>query len=109
MTPVPTHPSWPCLAPGVDAGDGDAPAHALDSHTMRIDEVMQKCLHDALGSMHALRSRVLLRAIEATIHGRRLTRWTWHARGQASSACAPLEGANRLPGNRHLHAERGYI
>jgi len=40
---------------------------------MRATEVLQKCLEDALGSMHALRSRVLLRAVEATIHGRRLT------------------------------------
>ena len=40
---------------------------------MRATEVLQKCLGDALGSMHALRRRVLLRAVEATIHGRRLT------------------------------------
>jgi hypothetical protein len=40
---------------------------------MRATEVLQKCLCDALGSMHALRSRVLLRAVEAMIHGRRLT------------------------------------
>ena len=32
---------------------------------MRATEVLQKCLGDALGSMHALRSRVLLRAVEA--------------------------------------------
>lgn len=29
---------------------------------MRASEVLQKCLGDALGLMHALRSRVLLRA-----------------------------------------------
>ena len=40
---------------------------------MRATEVLQKCLRDALGSMHALRSRVLLRAVEAMIHGSRLT------------------------------------
>ncbi len=40
---------------------------------MRATEVLQKCLGSALGSMHALRSRVLLRTVEATIHGRRLT------------------------------------
>ena len=36
---------------------------------MRATEVLQKCLRDALGSMHALRSRVLLRAVEAMIQG----------------------------------------
>lgn len=40
---------------------------------MRASEVLQKCLGDALGGMHALRSRVLLRAVEAMINGRRLT------------------------------------
>ena len=40
---------------------------------MRAIEVLQKCLRDALGSMHALRRRVLLRAVEAMIHGSRLT------------------------------------
>ena len=40
---------------------------------MRATEVLQKCLGDALGSMHALRSRVLLRAVDATIQGSRLT------------------------------------
>ena len=40
---------------------------------MCASKVFQKPLRDALGSMHALRSRVLLRAVEATIHGSRLT------------------------------------
>lgn len=41
---------------------------------MRATEVLQKCLRGgALGLMHALRSRVLLRAVEAMIHGSRLT------------------------------------
>ena len=40
---------------------------------MRATKVLQKCLGDALGSMHALRSRVLLRAVEAMTHGSRLT------------------------------------
>ena len=40
---------------------------------MRATEVLQKRLGSALGSMHAPRSRVLLRAVEAMIHGRRLT------------------------------------
>ena len=40
---------------------------------MRATEVLQKYLSGALGSIHGLRSRVLLRAVEAMIHGRRLT------------------------------------
>ena len=37
---------------------------ATGDHTMRASEVLQKCLRDAVGSMHALRSSVLLRAVE---------------------------------------------
>lgn len=33
---------------------------------MRATEVLQKCLSGALDSMHAVRSRVLLHAVEAT-------------------------------------------
>jgi hypothetical protein len=40
---------------------------------MRAVQVLQKCLCDALSDMHALRSRVLLRATQALIVGRRLT------------------------------------
>ena len=40
---------------------------------MRATKVLQKCLGDALKPVHALRRRVLLRAVEALIHGRRLT------------------------------------
>ncbi|EIL97806.1 ISXoo8 transposase, partial [Rhodanobacter sp. 115] len=40
---------------------------------MRASEVLQKCLGEALGAMHTLRSRALLQAVEATVHGRRLT------------------------------------
>ena len=73
---------------------------------MRATEVLQKCLGDALGSMHALRSRVLLRAVEATIRGRRLTlidlARSWPG---AERIRAPLKALDRLLGNRHLHAE----
>lgn len=73
---------------------------------MRATEVLQKCLGDALGSMHALRSRVLLRAVEATIHGRPLTlidlARSWPG---AERIRAPLKAFDRLLGNRHLHAE----
>ena len=74
---------------------------------MRATEVLQKCLHDALDSMHALRRRVLLRAVEAVIHGRRLTLLdlarSWPG---AERIRAPLKALDRLLGNHHLHAER---
>lgn len=38
-----------------------------------MTSVLQKCIGEALSPMHALRRRVLLRAIEALIHGHRLT------------------------------------
>ena len=46
---------------------------ARGDRTLRASEVVQKCQGDALNGMHALRSRLLLRAVEAMIHGRRLT------------------------------------
>jgi len=55
---------------------------------MRATKVLQKYLGNALGSMRALRSRVLLRAVEAMIYGRRLTFWIWHVHGAAWSASA---------------------
>ena len=77
---------------------------------MRATEVLQTCLRDALGSMHALRRRVLLRAVEATVHGRRLTLMdlarSWP---DAERVRAPLKALDRLLGNRHLHAEREHI
>ena len=77
---------------------------------MRATEVLQKCLGSALGSMHALRSRVLLRAVEATIHGRRLTLIDLaRAWPHAERVRAPLKAMDRLLGNRLLHAERGSI
>lgn len=77
---------------------------------MRATEVLQTCLRDALGSMHALRRRVLLRAVEATVHGRRLTLMdlarSWP---DAERVRSPLKALDRLLGNRHLHAEREHI
>lgn len=77
---------------------------------MRATQVLQKCLGDALGSMHALRSRALLRAVEAMIHGRRLTLMdlarSWPG---AERVRAPLKALDRLLGNTHLHAEREHI
>ena len=77
---------------------------------MRATKVLQKCLGDALGSMHALRSRALLCAVEAMIHGRRLTlidlARSWPG---AERIRAPLKALDRLLGNHHLHAEREHI
>src|SRR5690606_8277741 len=60
--------------------------------------------------MHALRSRVLLCAVEAMIHGRRLTLMdlarSWPG---AERIRAPLKALDRLLGNQHLHAERECI
>ena len=40
---------------------------------MNASTALQRCLEPALGSMHALRRRVLLGATDALIAGRRLT------------------------------------
>jgi hypothetical protein len=79
---------------------------ARGDHTMRATVVLQKCLGDALNPMHALRRRVLLRAVEATVQGRRLTlidlARSWP---EAERIRAPLKALDRLLGNRHLHGE----
>ncbi len=73
---------------------------------MRASEVLQRCLADALGPMHALRERVLLKAVEALMGGWRLTlidlarRWPG-----AERVRAPLKAADRLLSNQHLQAE----
>ena len=56
------------------------------------------------------RRRVLLRAVEALIRGRRLTLIDV-ARGWpgAERIRAPLKALDRLLGNRHLHAEREHV
>jgi hypothetical protein len=83
---------------------------ARGDHTMRATEVLQNCLGDALGSMHALRSRALLHAVEATIHGRRLTLIDLARAWQGAERIrAPLKALDRLLGNTHLHAEREHI
>lgn len=74
---------------------------------MRAERVLQKCLSDALETMHALRQRVLLHSVEALIAGRRLTlidvARAWPG---AERVRAPLKALDRLLSNRHLHAER---
>jgi len=74
---------------------------------MRAKEVLQKCLGRALGSMHALRSRALLYAVEALIRGQRLTLIDMaRAWPGAERIRAPLKALDRLVGNRYMHAER---
>lgn len=74
---------------------------------MRASRVLQKCLSDSLNAMHQARSRVLLRAVEALIVGRRLTLMdvarSWPG---AERVRAPLKAFDRLLSNRHLHGER---
>lgn len=74
---------------------------------MHASRVLQRCLAPALTSMHALRRRVLLGAVDALIAGRRLTLMdvarSWLG---AERVRAPLKALDRLLGNRHLHAER---
>lgn len=86
---------------GIEAG-GD--------RRMRATEVLQKCLGESLNAIHALRSRVLMRAVEATVAGRRLTLIDLaRAWPDAQRIRAPLKALDRLLGNRHLHAEREHI
>jgi hypothetical protein len=77
---------------------------------MRASRVLQKCLSECLDAMHAMRSRVLLRAVEALVVGRRLTLLdvarSWPG---AERVRAPLKAFDRLLSNRHLHAERERI
>lgn len=40
---------------------------------MCASRVLQECLPESLGQMHALRETVLLRSVEALVSGRRLT------------------------------------
>jgi hypothetical protein len=83
---------------------------ARGDRTMHATKVLQKCLGDALGSMHTLRSRVLLHAVEAMIQGSRLTlidlARSWPG---AERVRAPLKALDRLLGNRHLHVEREHV
>ncbi|WP_045123387.1 IS4 family transposase [Xanthomonas citri] len=77
---------------------------------MRASEVLQKCLSNSLSGMHALRQRTLLRAVEALVHGGRLTlidiARAWPG---ATRVRAPLKACDRLLCNRTLQAERSMI
>jgi hypothetical protein len=74
---------------------------------MRASQVLQKCLPVSLSSMHALRARALLRAVDALLRGRRLTLMDIaRAWPDATRVRAPLKAFDRLLSNLHLHAER---
>lgn len=77
---------------------------------MHASGILQRGLSCVLGTMHARRQQVLLRAVEALIAGRRLTlidvARAWPG---AERVRAPLKALDRLLSNRHLHAERERI
>lgn len=77
---------------------------------MHARQVLQKCLKPALGTMHALRRQVLVKAVDALIAGRRLTlidvARSWP---EATRVRAPLKALDRLLSNTHLHTEREQI
>jgi len=77
---------------------------------MSASAVLQRCLKDALGAMHAMRRTALMLAVESLVAGRRLVlidlarHWPGSMRVRA-----PLKRLDRLLGNHHLHAEREHI
>ena len=46
---------------------------ARGDHAIRAIEILEKCLGSGVDSVHPLRSRALLCAVEAMVHGQRLT------------------------------------
>ncbi|MFC3653310.1 IS4 family transposase [Dyella humi] len=77
---------------------------------MRASRVLQKCLANSLGVMHALRKQALLRSVEALVSGRRLTLMdiarAWPG---AQRVRAPLKAVDRLLSNRRLQDYREVI
>ncbi len=64
---------------------------------MHAAAVLQKCLKSAFGSMHALRQRVLMRAVDALLHSGRLTLMGLaRAWPDAERVAAPLKALDRL-------------
>lgn len=74
---------------------------------MSASAVLQRCLKDALASMHALRRTALMLAVESLLAGRRLVLidLARHWPG-ATRVRAPLKRLDRLLGNCRLHNER---
>jgi hypothetical protein len=74
---------------------------------MRARQVLQKCLSFSLKTIHALREKSLMQAVDALLIGRRLTLMDMaRAWPGAERVRAPLKALDRLLSNRHLHAER---
>jgi hypothetical protein len=72
--------------------------------------ILQRCLGPSLTQMHALRRRVLLRAVQALLVGRRLTLMDLaRAWPGAERVRAPLKCVDRLLSNGHLRAERAAL
>lgn len=69
--------------------------------------VLQKCLSDVIGTMHAVRARALLNAVRSLLCSRRLILMDMaRAWPGAERVRAPLKCLDRLLSNRHLHAQR---
>src|SRR5687767_3914214 len=69
--------------------------------------VLQKCLPNVIGSMHAVRVRALCNAVQALLASRRLVLMDMaRAWPGAERVRAPLKCLDRLLSNRHLHAQR---
>jgi hypothetical protein len=68
--------------------------------------VLQKCLSEVMGSMHAVRARALLNAVQSLLASRRLILMDMaRAWPGAERVRAPLKCLDRLLSNPHLHAE----
>jgi Transposase DDE domain len=69
--------------------------------------VLQKCLPVVMGSMHAVRARALLNAVDSLLRSRRLILMDMaRAWPGAERVRAPLKCLDRLLSNSHLHAQR---
>lgn len=83
---------------------------ARGHHPMRAIDVLQDWLGEALQGIHLLRSRVLMRAVGATIAVGCLTLIDLaRAWPDAQLVRAPLRALGRVLGNRHLPAARERI
>ena len=69
--------------------------------------VLQKCLPNVIGAMHAVRARALIKAVQSLLASRRLILMDMaRAWPSAERVRAPLKCLDRLLSNRHLHAQR---
>lgn len=79
----------------------------MERWPVRASEVLRKIIPEVLGSLHAARCRVLLRAVDALAEGGRLPLMDLarSARGY-THVWAPLKAFDRLLSNRHLWTEQ---